>query len=228
MVPILSPWEISFIFPLLEKSYFALVVSKKLCLKASQMDVAVWTSSGFILSLKWYLINLPTEVYDGDWGGGPRNNVCLKVTFGFIFHKNLKGWLSGQVVQETKGTSASTVYTTRTAEMPDFYPQWVRHSFQSPDPESSKGTQRLLWLLSGRDIWFKCVYIRHKALVCEVGYSHFLWLNIKGMDWELKVRRKNELLFAKKEHNKCHYIKQKLNTDHKYSWRSRRCKFGCP
>lgn len=170
---------------------FSLIREKFFCISCQQGIVSKSRSHGCCSVNKLWLYFV-TEVVSNkftNWGlwcwlGWRASKQCMfKVTFGFIFHKNLKGWLSGQVVQETKGTSASAVYTTRTAEMSDFHPQRVRHSFQFPDPESSKGTQRLLWLLSGRDIWFRCVYIRHKALVCEAGYSHIFWVNIKGMDW---------------------------------------------
>lgn len=55
-------------------------------------------------------------------------------------------------------------------------------------------------------------------------YSHFIWVNVKGLDWDLEVRkRKGNDLIVCKEENRCQNIKQKLNTDHKYSWRSRWC-----
>lgn len=56
--------------------------------------------------LRWHLTYLSVEVYDGDWGRDSLNHVYLKVTCEFILHQSLTGRLRGQVVQETKGTSA--------------------------------------------------------------------------------------------------------------------------
>lgn len=81
MALILSPGEISFIFPLLEENLFSWVVSKELCPKAGHVGAVVWTGSGLILSRRGCLIYLPTEVYVGECSEDALNYVCLKATF---------------------------------------------------------------------------------------------------------------------------------------------------
>lgn len=181
----LKPTGISFLFILLEASFHALVVSKELCIKAGHVVAVAWTSSGSILSLRWCLINLPTEVYYGNWDGDSLIYVCSKMAFEFIFYKSFNGWLSGQVDEETKGTSASgsAVYVTSPAKHAGPPHPLSEALLTIIWPWKFRRLQDFLGILSGRDISFRYICIRHEVLVCEV--TDLLQVNIKSMDWEL-------------------------------------------
>lgn len=173
MAPILSPQEISFLFPLLKKSYFALVFSKELCIKAGHMGVAVWTSSGFVTEV---VSDKFTNWVLWWWLGWRFSKIRMsKVISEFIFLKSLKATWPG-CFGDKRDFSLRCIHhlynwKCRASTLKEWGPPC--HHLTLKVQKVPKGFP---WHFKWHNIWFRCVYATNEALVCEVTLTSSEWI----------------------------------------------------